>query len=261
MREEFLRLFCSNVRGLVCNWESATNFDWEQYDLLAFNEVWGIKDFENLKVENFEVKTSNLRLNRRGGGSIIFGRTELNCISLATPFIEGCIETSGVKTSNVTFINVYRPPSGNIELFTQILTQYINTLTDVNIIIGGDFNINYLSNPVWYHNMFNEYGLDTKITTITRVESGSCIDNFITNMEGVFEVTEICIADHQAISAKIAVKLDKKQKNKYTYRQMKDSNFMVFNQYLYNLDVQGNNVESKWQNLQDSIKNIVHTYT
>ncbi len=71
MREEFLRLFCSNVRGLVCNWDAATSFDWNNYDILAFNEVWNIKDFENLVVENYEIKAKKLRTNSRGGGIII----------------------------------------------------------------------------------------------------------------------------------------------------------------------------------------------
>jgi len=99
MREKFLRLFCSNVRGLICNWGVATNFDWEQFDIVAFNEVWSIKDFENLKVNNFEVKSSRLRQNHRGGGTVIFGRRDLVCKPLSTPFVEGCIHqlTDGKK--------------------------------------------------------------------------------------------------------------------------------------------------------------------
>ncbi len=131
---------------------------------------------------------------------------------MATPFIEGCIVTSGVKTSGITFINVYRPPCGNIEEYTNTLTQHITSLAEANIVIGGDFNINYLSNAAWHHDLQNELGLITRITTITYVESSSCIDNIITNMDGVFEVLDICIADHQAISAKIAVQLEKSRK-------------------------------------------------
>ncbi len=37
---------------------------------------------------------------------------------------------------------------------------------------------------------------------------------------------------------------------------MKENNFVAFNHYLYNLEVQGDDIKSKWQYLQVSIKNI-----
>ncbi len=67
MRSKSLSLFCSNVRGLVCNWSSATSFSWNEYDLVAFNEIWEIKEFENLIVDNFEIKTKKCRQTTRGG--------------------------------------------------------------------------------------------------------------------------------------------------------------------------------------------------
>ena len=68
MRETNLRFLCSNVRGLICNWSNAVSFDWGNYDIVAFNEVWGIKTFENIAVPNFEIKSKKLRQNSRGGG-------------------------------------------------------------------------------------------------------------------------------------------------------------------------------------------------
>lgn len=47
MTEENLRLFCSNVREILCNWAATTAFNWADYDIVAFNETWGIKEFEN----------------------------------------------------------------------------------------------------------------------------------------------------------------------------------------------------------------------
>lgn len=68
MSDSVLRVFCSNVRGLVNNWSSATNFNWDTYDLIGFNEIWGIKDFENLTVEGYELIIYKQRALRRGGG-------------------------------------------------------------------------------------------------------------------------------------------------------------------------------------------------
>jgi hypothetical protein len=63
-----LKVFCSNVRGIVKNWSGVNSFDWGEFDILCFNEVWGIKDYENLSVEGYEIKNKKLRETRRGGG-------------------------------------------------------------------------------------------------------------------------------------------------------------------------------------------------
>jgi len=110
MREKFLRVLSSNVRGLVRNWDAVKTIEWDKYDVVAFNEVWNIKEFENLTVDNFEVKTKKLRINRRGGGTVIYAKTNVECIVLDTPFIDGVIESTGVKISGINFINIYRPP-------------------------------------------------------------------------------------------------------------------------------------------------------
>jgi hypothetical protein len=140
-----LRLFCSNVRGLVCNWSNATSFDWNEFDILAFNEIWDIKDYEKLKINGFEVKSCKIRQNQRGGGTIIFGRNDIKMKILVTPFIEGIIESTGVKeVGTLNFINVYRPPSGDKNLFVENMAQYLDTLRGQKVVIGGDFNLNVI---------------------------------------------------------------------------------------------------------------------
>jgi len=259
MKEEFLRIFCSNVRGLVCNWDAVKSVNWSNYDVVAFNEVWSIKEFENLRVNEFEIKTKKLRDNRRGGGTVIFGRQNLECSILQTPFIEGCIETTGIKIGDIYFINVYRPPNGNIEQFTNSLSPYLYTLRGSKIIIGGDYNINYLVNRNWFDEFGREFGLTPKISNITRISSSTCIDNYLTNIDGYYEVSDICIADHQAIVAKIEIIRNKsKPKQKFSYRQMKENNFALFNHRLYNsIELNGSNINEKWENLQHKIHDIV----
>jgi len=64
---------------------------------VAFNEIWGIKEFVNLSVDGFEVKAKNkTRQQSRGGGTIIFGKKELVTKELNTPFLEGIIETTSL---------------------------------------------------------------------------------------------------------------------------------------------------------------------
>ena len=142
MSVDKLRLICSNVRGLVCNWSSATSFCWNAYDIVAFNEIWDVKEFETLKVDGFEIKAIKIRNLARGGGTVIFGRSDIQMKSINSPFVEGIIETTGVKIGSIIFINIYRPPSGNKDNFVELLTQYLDTLRGQKIIIGGDFNLN-----------------------------------------------------------------------------------------------------------------------
>jgi len=260
MKEDKLRIFCSNVRGLVCNWGAATSFNWDNYDLVAFNEIWGIKDFETLAVNNFEIKTNKQRTNRRGGGTIIFGRDSLECVEIDTPFVEGCIETTGVKIGDVYFLNIYRPPSGDKDQFIELLLEFMNTKRGNKVIIGGDFNVNYLLNSDWYTNLCQEIGLEAKINDITRVVSSTCIDNFLTNIQGRFLVSDVCIADHQAIIADVIIHAKPtKLKSKFSYRQMKDANFALFNHKVYNENlVQGNTIDEKWNSLQNSVHTIIN---
>ena len=137
MREQQpIKLFCSNVRGLVCNWHNACSFDWEQYNLLAFNEVWNIRDFENLVRDGYEVKTVKLRQLTRGRGMIIFVKKNLQ-----VTVTEGCLETTCIKIGKILFINIYRPPSGNIDMFLDSLTQFLNTQRFDNIISLEEISI------------------------------------------------------------------------------------------------------------------------
>jgi hypothetical protein len=81
-----------------------------------------------------------------------------------------------------------------------------------NIVLGGDFNLDVNRDNKWINTICNLYGLVAKIKGITRVESGSCIDNYLTNMDGIFNISNIAIADHQAIIAKIKIR-DLREKN------------------------------------------------
>ncbi len=69
-------------------------------------------------------------------------RDNIEVEKLQTPFAEGTIESTGIKIGKLTFINIYRPPSGDRDLFVDYLMQYIDTLRGQEIIIGGDFNLN-----------------------------------------------------------------------------------------------------------------------
>ena len=257
MRENTIRLLCSNVRGLVCNWHVAESFDWNLYDIVAFNEVWQIKNFENIVKEGFEVKTCRLRENSRGGGTVIFTKIGLEVKPLVTPFIEGTIETTGIKIGRLNFINIYRPPNGNKDQFTDTLMQYLDTLGGQQILIGGDFNLNLIGGNTWIKSICDAYRLEAKIRDITRIESSTCIDNYLTNVDGSFLVNELMIADHQAITAELKLAYCKAEKEVHMYREMKESNWLLFNHNIHNLVVSGETIEDRWTSLLQGVKTVV----
>ena len=254
-----LRVFCSNARGLLKNWSKATSFNWQEFDLVMFCEIWRIREFENLQVEGFEIKAIRQRDVTKGGGTVIFGRKELITTTLTTPYIEGTIETTGIKIGNTHFINIYRAPSGNKQDFVELLSDYLDTLGGEKILIGGDFNLNTLIENKWINQLCNNYQLETKIKSVTRIESGTCIDNFLTNLVGSFSVSSIAIADHQGIIANLKDinNETKKKSTKFEFRVMKEVNWLVFKQGMNSMFIKGENIEEKWSNLLIDIKTTV----
>ena len=230
------------------------------YEIVALNEIWAIKDFESLQLHDFVIGSVRTRINGRGGGVIIFVKNYLKTETINVPFIEGVFESVGIKFGNTVVINIYRPPSGNRALFLQELESLleINKLNDV--IITGDFNINFMTQFNEINNICRQYGTKIKLSGVTRPASGTCLDNFITNLNGSFSISNICIADHLAIKAKILLK-DKVKKIKlvHKYRAMKEINWLLFKDKIYNMVITGNTLEEKWDNISDSIKSAVET--
>ena len=139
-----LKILSSNVRGLVCNWSVVKTIDWSEYDILMLNDVWGIYDFESLKVYKYEIQSVKLRENSRGWGTVIFGRKNISTKVLSTPFVEGTIETTGLVVGNTHIVNMYRPPGRNKEEFVLMLADLLDTLKGKNMVLTGEFHTNFL---------------------------------------------------------------------------------------------------------------------
>ena len=124
---------------------------------------------------------------------------EILHVIIEQPFIKKCI-----------LINVYRPPQGNVDLFTK---KIIDNITDLNvkfpnaeIILLGDFNLNTLTkNSIdaqqvkWIE---QATGLKQYITGTTRHSNNdSCIDLIFTNLQNTFstKILDVNISDHQFI--------------------------------------------------------------
>ena len=108
-------------------------------------------------------------------------------------------------TKDIFIINVYRPPSGDCDIFFKTLQQCITTIRnnrECDIFIGGDYNINFLkknSLPMKKLSKFCKTNqLRQLIDIITRPDSNTCIDLILTNSMIIKEcgTLDINISDH-----------------------------------------------------------------
>ena len=154
----------------------------------------------------------------------------------------------------IIFINVYWPPRSSKEEFINLLGDYLRNFGNQKIVVGGNLNINIFSERHILDQICIPFGLQPRINQITRVASSTCIDNFLTNIEGIYEVDSLSIADHQAITAKIIIpNTSRGQKQKITYRQMKEENWIMFNHSVHQIEIRGEEINTKWENLLQDI--------
>ena len=67
---------------------------------------------------------------------------DIPVLSMCTPDIEYLTVSITNTAEPYTVAVIYRPPSGNLQLFNQELLNFMSQLPDKNVFIMGDFNIN-----------------------------------------------------------------------------------------------------------------------
>ena len=130
--------------------------------------------------------------------------------------------------SNITFINIYRPPNGSVQNMTDCLSNIISQIPKLDrkdIVLIGDFDIDIKANYAVSRklNRFSELNnLVQKIDTPTIVTptSSSTIYLIFCNMTHVstFAVLNLFLSDHQPIYLvkKMNTKLGSGSKIKFT---------------------------------------------
>ena len=175
-------------------------------DILLLTRVWQNSDqLSAVKLSNFILKDSFCRKTLKHGGVALYMNTFFRSNTITHPvneFCEGVLECCCVElTYYKTFIVVmYRPPSEDFNLFLNLCNGLLNKLysTDKSIIIGGDFNINFLNhstNLSLFKDLLLCFDLHTTANSPIRVTSFSstCLDNFLitSNMDNF----KTCVAD------------------------------------------------------------------
>jgi hypothetical protein len=77
-------------------------------------------------------------------------------------------------------------------------------------------------------------------------------------LRGTHRVSNISIADHQALTSNLRVQNLRREKEIYKYREMRDRNWANFSLEVSKLSIRGATIDDKWNNLTQDIKTAVN---
>ena len=199
-------------------------------------------------------------------------RTELRFDMSA---VESCwVELdTGPNKQNVLIGCIYKHPSANVSDFTIELQNIMTGLSAYKTYILGDMNINFLNycehtQTEEYLNMIytnNFLPLITKPTRLTH-HSATLIDHIYTNAPNIGIISKIItadISDHLPIFCMTDAQIHRNNQNIY-YRDYSSFNTEAYLNDINSLDwnniMSGQNLDSKAERLNDSIKFIVNKH-
>lgn len=181
--------------------------------ILCFTEHW-CKDNEVISIEGFSAVSSFSRSDTTHGGSCIFSQDSVRFEEekdIKNLSIENHVECSSAfnRELKLIVICIYRPPNGNFNLFTEVLTNILDTCTrkynTFKIILCGDFNVDFSIDSMTkklFLDVTASYDLMPTIDSYTRVvgRSKSIIDNIFVNFHDEIpyssEVVATALSDH-----------------------------------------------------------------
>jgi len=219
------------------------------------------------KINGFELAHWYQRENR-GGGVAIYVKTGMEFTQINGKINIGITEAIGINTNGLNIFCIYRPPSGNKNEFINDMCSLMDNNRGRKVILGGDFNINNLVENNVLNDWANTYNLKAKIKGITRPESGSCLDNFYTNTDGNFWISNTSIADHLSIIAEIKTEnqVIHKKIRKYKQGKINKKVYIEYNriyrkliiaekekEFKQKMELAGTNSKKKWQTLKEEL--------
>ena len=163
-------------------------------DIIVLSETWLNSHTESLcNIDGYQAYHS-YRANKEGGGVSIFIKNHINShvtFSCNDPGLECVIAQIKVNKHHlVNIVGVYRPPGGDIPMFTQLFDNIMiaNGIGKTDSIIMGDFNICLLKGEsnnatLQFINMMHSLNFYPQINKPTRIvdDSMSLIDHIWVN--------------------------------------------------------------------------------
>ena len=178
-----------------------------QPDILNMSETWLNENIcsNEIALVGYTILRNDKNRNtdgtiKKGGGICTFIKEGISCDLLENiTCMDGNIEITGTKyklpfTRDILIFNVYRPPSGDVEIFLKYLQFCVSSVRndkECDIFIGGDYNIDFHKKNSIEMKKLTKFmktnQLKQIIDNITRPDSNTCIDLILTNCDIVME--------------------------------------------------------------------------
>ena len=209
-------------------------------DIMIFSETKLDNSYPmaQLLIDGFR-KPFRLDRNSRGGGLLIYVRTDIPCKQVVTyelpDKIEGIFVEINFRKSKWLLYGTYHPPSQNDNFYFQSIGRALDIYTQTydKILLAGDFNAK--EQDVILKNFMELYNLKNLVkenTCFKSVINPSCIDLFLTNCCASFQNTAAIstgISDcHKMIVTVLKTTFKKAKPKEVTYRCYKQFDKCVF---------------------------------
>ena len=230
------------------------------------------------RLDRQTLRPNSLDIVKKGGGLAVYVKEEIHvdCITLShlnksNEDIEiQCLTLRPPSQKKFLLLNVYRPPSGNFQTFSDSLTEVMDQIVlnnNLEIFIMGDFNID-LSDPENQNAIaliegLQNFGLFQKINTPTRHaknSTSSLIDHIYTNSKTITESGNITlnISDHDLVYIVRKKARPANVKLAFKGRSYRNYDQELFQENLANLDWENlyecNDVDQAWNILLENIR-------
>ena len=189
-------IFHQNIRGLSSNKldELFVSLSANPPHIICLTEHHlGNNEIDRVVLTNYNSGAKFCRNTFKNGGVCIFTHESIQCTNIKNKFckekdLEICAVNLHLLSSEICIIIIYRSPSGNFQYFIDNLEKILNMIynNSTEIIICGDFNINYLiysTHKQLLDLLLASYGLSSTVQFPTRIQNNSysAIDNIFIN--------------------------------------------------------------------------------
>lgn len=254
-----------------------------QFDIIGLSETWltPVYDSNMFQIPGYVF----IRMDRDGrGGGVGFYIKKTLTYSVVTfdqaysSDFEYIAIKSVVDKKNILLLDVYRPPSGNIETFLSTLEDILSVTVPFfdHVVVLGDININFLSNDLSKIKLLNLLGIFNMrqlITEPTRFNltsnNSSLIDVVMANQELDFVKSDSvpisrAVTDHNLVYVIFNLRKTPNTNKIIKCRNYKNIDFAQFHneaeQLQWNRVYYTNNIENKLEIFNKNILYLINKY-
>ena len=279
-----------NIRSLVNKYEQLKyELENNEVDIFSISESWltegvstnilNITGYNLIRHDRHFIDVDT-GLPKRGGGLCIYYNKHLNCdvnkwerYNISNCDVElQVVEFHREKARNILFLNVYRPPNGNVENMVNCLNLALTNIPRLDrkdIVVMGDFNVNMSSYNIEKRKLtrfgqLNNLEQLVKQPTRTTSTTANILDLIFCNMTHVHSsgIIDMFLSDH--VPVYIVKKMNtKKKKNSVTFTGRTYRNYTtdilhekINNNMNFEIILNNENPTEIWNTIYDSLVSI-----